>query len=44
MHSARIADRSTHIGAIINEYLVTDKKASDEAIHLLFSANRWECR
>ncbi|XP_044760012.1 thymidylate kinase [Coccinella septempunctata] len=36
-------DRSTHTGGLINKYL-TDKSCSlnDKAIHLLFSANRWE--
>lgn len=36
-------DRSTHTGGLINKYL-TEKNCSlnDKAIHLLFSANRWE--
>lgn len=39
----KFPDRSTNIGGIINEYL-TNKSFSlpDQAIHLLFSANRWE--
>lgn len=38
-------DRSTAIGKIINEYLANAKsEISDEAIHLLFSANRWEAK
>uniref|UniRef100_A0A1B6EN76 Thymidylate kinase n=1 Tax=Cuerna arida TaxID=1464854 RepID=A0A1B6EN76_9HEMI len=35
-------DRSTAIGKIINEYLTQKNDISDKAIHLLFSANRWE--
>lgn len=36
-------DRSTNTGRLINEYLSNkDCKLNDEAIHLLFSANRWE--
>lgn len=38
-------DRTTAIGKIINEYLANSKTdLSDEAIHLLFSANRWEAK
>lgn len=39
----KFPDRSTHIGKIINQFL-TDHTfdLSDESIHLLFSANRWE--
>lgn len=38
-------DRNTAIGKIINEYLANSKTdLSDEAIHLLFSANRWEAK
>jgi dTMP kinase len=36
-------DRKTTIGQIINAYLANDKELDDKAIHLLFSANRWEC-
>lgn len=36
-------DRSNLTGKLINEYLVNpDCKLHDHAIHLLFSANRWE--
>uniref|UniRef100_A0A1B6M0Z6 Thymidylate kinase n=1 Tax=Graphocephala atropunctata TaxID=36148 RepID=A0A1B6M0Z6_9HEMI len=35
-------DRSTAIGKIINGYLTKKEEICDEAIHLLFSANRWE--
>ncbi|CAD7015120.1 unnamed protein product [Ceratitis capitata] len=35
-------DRSTEIGSTINAYLKNSKELTDEVIHLLFSANRWE--
>ncbi|KAG8195306.1 hypothetical protein JTE90_028453 [Oedothorax gibbosus] len=35
-------DRSTPIGDIINKYLTGSNEVEDHAIHLLFSANRWE--
>ncbi|XP_071542905.1 thymidylate kinase isoform X2 [Panulirus ornatus] len=35
-------DRSTQIGGIINSYLSCQNEVEDHAIHLLFSANRWE--
>ncbi|KAA8897775.1 hypothetical protein TRICI_006652 [Trichomonascus ciferrii] len=39
----KFPDRTTAIGSTINNYLQnTDTQLSDEAIHLLFSANRWE--
>ena len=38
----RFPDRSTEIGSIINAYLTRGKEVDDHAIHLLFSANRWE--
>ncbi|XP_055372679.1 uncharacterized protein LOC129606393 [Condylostylus longicornis] len=34
--------RNTPIGSIINSYLAKNLEISDESIHLLFSANRWE--
>ncbi|SCW00770.1 LAFE_0C11606g1_1 [Lachancea fermentati] len=39
----KFPDRSTQIGGLINQYL-TDSSfiLPDQAIHLLFSANRWE--
>ena len=36
------ADRTTAIGGIINKYLECSTEIEDHAIHLLFSANRWE--
>lgn len=39
----KFPDRSTNIGGIINEYLANKSfSLPDQAIHLLFSANRWE--
>lgn len=38
----RFPDRTTHIGQLINGYLTSGTSLSDQAIHLLFSANRWE--
>ncbi|XP_073945052.1 uncharacterized protein [Choristoneura fumiferana] len=35
-------NRHTEIGKVINNYLLSKKELPDEAIHLLFSANRWE--
>lgn len=35
-------NRSTAIGQIINQYLKKEIELSDEAVHLLFSSNRWE--
>ena len=37
----RFPDRTTHTGQIINSYLQGDPM-NDQAMHLLFSANRWE--
>ena len=37
-------DRTTPIGKIINEYLTAGASIDDHAIHLLFSANRWELK
>lgn len=37
------SDRTTTIGAMINTYLQSQTELDDRAIHLLFSANRWEC-
>ena len=37
-------DRSNCTGNIVNEYLKSSRDLSDECIHLLFSANRWEAR
>eukprot|EP00884_Botryococcus_braunii_P015929 jgi/Botrbrau1/3019/Bobra.0070s0015.1 len=38
----RFPDRLTEIGQMINSYLGSEKDVDDAAIHLLFSANRWE--
>lgn len=35
-------DRSTQTGKVIDAYLKNECKLDDHAIHLLFSANRWE--
>ncbi|XP_063901774.1 thymidylate kinase-like isoform X2 [Zophobas morio] len=35
-------DRTTLIGQLIDKYLTSEKECDDRAIHLLFSANRWE--
>jgi dTMP kinase len=35
-------DRTTPIGQIIDSYLSKELEMDDRAIHLLFSANRWE--
>lgn len=35
-------DRSSSIGKMINDYLANKSDISNETIHLLFSANRWE--
>jgi dTMP kinase len=36
-------DRSTQIGSLIDAYLQRKIEFNDHTIHLLFSANRWEC-
>ncbi|KAJ2489088.1 Thymidylate kinase [Coemansia sp. RSA 2050] len=38
----KFPDRTTAIGKMIDAYLTQKTQLSDEAIHLLFSANRWE--
>lgn len=38
-----LTDRTTTIGQMINSYLSNMTEMDDHAIHLLFSANRWEC-
>mmetsp|Transcript_15948 Transcript_15948/g.34451 ORF Transcript_15948/g.34451 Transcript_15948/m.34451 type:complete len:261 (+) Transcript_15948:253-1035(+) len=38
----RFPDRSTAIGQSINAYLQNKSDLNDQAIHLLFAANRWE--
>ncbi|XP_058803430.1 thymidylate kinase [Phymastichus coffea] len=36
-------DRSTIIGGVINDYLLKKIEIAPKSVHLLFSANRWEC-
>lgn len=38
----RFPDRSTAIGEVISSYLKKKSDLQDNAIHLLFTANRWE--
>lgn len=38
----RFPERSTKIGQIINSYMEKECELHDVAVHLLFSANRWE--
>lgn len=38
----RFPERSTAIGKVINDYIQRKCELSDESVHLLFSANRWE--
>jgi len=40
--SWRYPERSTSIGKLINSYLCKQIELEDHAVHLLFSANRWE--
>lgn len=40
----KFPDRTTIIGQMIDSYLRKSQELSDESIHLLFSANRWEFR
>lgn len=35
-------DRATEIGSVINDYLRGEIQLHDNAVHLLFAANRWE--
>uniref|UniRef100_A0A6U2GKX6 Thymidylate kinase n=1 Tax=Hemiselmis andersenii TaxID=464988 RepID=A0A6U2GKX6_HEMAN len=44
VHCSKMAfpDRSTVIGGMIDSYLKGGQELDDAAIHLLFSANRWE--
>ncbi|EST05046.2 Thymidylate kinase, conserved site [Kalmanozyma brasiliensis GHG001] len=39
----KFPERTTAIGIMINSYLAQTSDLDDQAIHLLFSANRWEC-
>lgn len=38
----RFPDRETPIGKMISAYLTNATAMDDHALHLLFSANRWE--
>jgi len=38
----RYPDRTTEIGKVINKYISNELELDDRAVHLLFSANRWE--
>ncbi|KAJ6831173.1 thymidylate kinase [Iris pallida] len=40
----RFPDRTTCVGSMIAAYLANQSQLDDRAIHLLFSANRWEKR
>ena len=40
----RFPDRTTAIGKMIDAYLTSQAEIDDAAVHLLFSANRWEKR
>eukprot|EP00542_Grammatophora_oceanica_P007662 CAMPEP_0194064246 /NCGR_PEP_ID=MMETSP0009_2-20130614/82485_1 /TAXON_ID=210454 /ORGANISM="Grammatophora oceanica, Strain CCMP 410" /LENGTH=198 /DNA_ID=CAMNT_0038716655 /DNA_START=83 /DNA_END=679 /DNA_ORIENTATION=+ len=38
----RFPDRTTSVGTLIDGYLKSSSTLDDRAVHLLFSANRWE--
>lgn len=40
----RFPDRTTATGLMIDSYLQSKTELDDAAVHLLFSANRWEKR
>lgn len=40
----KFPDRQTAVGQMINAYLQGKTETDDAAVHLLFSANRWEKR
>lgn len=44
VESWRFPDRNTGVGQMISSYLANQSHLDDHAIHLLFSANRWEKR
>lgn len=44
VESWRFPDRNTGVGKMISSYLNNQSQLDDRAIHLLFSANRWEKR
>ena len=37
-----VLKKNIEVGGLINEYLQSSVQTDDRAIHLLFSANRWE--
>ncbi|KAG7570910.1 hypothetical protein FFLO_01108 [Filobasidium floriforme] len=43
VRTQKFPDRTTEIGKMIDAYLKNTAEMDDRAIHLLFSANRWEC-
>ncbi|KAJ7515407.1 hypothetical protein O6H91_22G012400 [Diphasiastrum complanatum] len=40
----RFPDRTTAVGTMLSSYLTSATELDDHAVHLLFSANRWEKR
>ena len=38
----RFPDRTTAIGSVCNDYLANKCELEDHAVHLMFTANRWE--
>jgi len=42
IYTTRFPERTSEIGQMINAYLKNTSNLSDQAVHLLFSANRWE--
>lgn len=40
----KFPDRTTQTGQLISKYLADGMAMEDHAIHLLFSANRWESK
>ena len=42
VEAMRFPDRTTATGKLLDAYLKQDADLSDHAVHLLFSANRWE--
>ncbi|XP_059315741.1 thymidylate kinase-like [Lycium ferocissimum] len=44
VESWRFPDRDTGVGKMISSYLANKAQLDDHAIHLLFSANRWDKR
>lgn len=40
----RFPDNDTEIGKLLRQYLENAKDIDPHAVHLLFSANRWECQ